>query len=445
MKILLKNANVLLVETSDIKKLDILIKDDQIDKIEENIVCRDAQIIDCHGKWIMPGLIDMHVHIKESFAPLFTASGVTTVRNTSGCIFELEDMIKANANAVTPRVITSDRLIDGPPGLWGPTSPYSINIDDEKSARDEVRRQVALGAELIKVYALLDRKIMAAVCDEASKHNKEVSADLVHSTHVHALEAGELGVTWLEHASGILQLISPEWSMKADTEIWDKMNWQEFDDNAIRNLCYKLLDHKVKLCPTITLYDQGYLADKPWKPHHPIIEKLEENKGMMKQWHYIMQSGSIKTKVGVQHNFIKKVSKIYHDIGGVVVCGTDTPAGVNVYPGMALHREMELFVESGFTEYEAIRAATIISADSINQPRLGRIEEGALADLIILNSDPVLNISNTKDIESIIKGGKVYSPSQLIGAVPNDEVNQKNFEVLLVKLKENGFNVDMFQ
>jgi len=92
MDLLLKNANVIFVDSSTVAKTDILIKNNQIELIA-NGIDEGAEIIDCSDKWVMPGLIDMHVHIKESFAPLFTASGVTTVRNTSGCILELEDMI----------------------------------------------------------------------------------------------------------------------------------------------------------------------------------------------------------------------------------------------------------------------------------------------------------------------------------------------------------------
>lgn len=445
MDLLLKNVNVIFVDTSMIAIFDILIRNGRIETIAENIVSQQAEEIDCSGKWIMPGLIDMHVHIKDSFAPLFTAAGITTVRNTSGSILELEGMMNAVISAKTPRVITSDRLIDGPPGLWGPTSPYSVNINDAKSAKEEVRRQVKLGAELIKVYGLLNADTLKAVCEEAVKYNKDVSADLVNSSNINALEAAKLGVRWFEHASGILQMFYPEWSMKANDDVWNRLDWNNFDNNKIKKICTELLKYDAKLCPTITLYDQGYLDDKPWKPNNAIIDKLEENKGLINQWKFIMQSGHIKNKIGIQREFIKRVSKIYHDIGGTVVCGTDTPAGVNVYPGMALHRELELFVESGFTEFEALRASTIIPADAMKQKKIGRIIEGVIADLIILNSNPTEEISNTKDIKYIIKGGKLYTPEEIIDAVPTDEENQNNLETLISKFKENDFSVDQFQ
>lgn len=442
--LLLKNANVIFVDDYKIKLSDILIKNGRIEEISSHITSDYAKIIDCSNQWIIPGLIDMHVHIRESFAPLFTAAGVTTVRNTSGSILELEEMMNADIAAKTPRVITSDRLIDGPPGLWGPTSPYSVNIDDVESAKREVSRQVELGAELIKVYGLLDATILKVVCDEAKKYHKEVSADLVHSSNINGLEAAEIGVKWFEHASGLLQVIHPDWSMKAESDVWEKIDWLNFDNCKIRDMCRKLLKYDANLCPTMTLYDQGYLNDKPWKPSDSIITKLEENKGLINQWKFLMQSGNIKNKIGIQNTFIKTVSKVYHDMGGTVVCGTDTPAGVNVYPGLALHRELELFVESGFTEFEALRASTIVSADAMERDDIGRIVKGAVADMIILKGNPIEEISNSRNIECIIKGGKLYRPDEIIDSVPTNDENQKNIARLIDKFKDHGFSVDQF-
>src|SRR5699024_8625925 len=114
----------------------------------------------------------MHVHIKEGFAPLFTASGVTTVRNTGGNVDELKDLIHAPNNAATPRVISADRIIDGPPGLWGESSPWNMNADSQQAAREEVVRQVKAGADFIKVYGWLPKETMEAVVDEANIYNK---------------------------------------------------------------------------------------------------------------------------------------------------------------------------------------------------------------------------------------------------------------------------------
>ena len=446
MRVLLKNANVIHVDKESISKSDVLIENGLIQSIKPNIanIQPGTRIIDCDNKWILPGLIDMHVHIKEGFSHLFTAAGVTTVRNMAGSLLELEELMNADNSAKTPRIISADRMIDGPPGIWGPTSPYNIITDDTDTARNEVRRQVQSGADLIKVYGWLNPDVMAAVCDEASRLRKVVSCDLIYSSHVNAVEAGKIGVSWNEHASGIVQMLYPEWTMQADEIIWDRIDWNNPDFNKIQEICVELLKYDVKICPTITIYDQAYLADKPWRANHIVTTKAEENIGLINQWEYISKSGAFKKKIGIQHKVIKTIAKVYHSMGGTVVCGTDSPAGVFTYPGMALHRELELFVESGFTEYDAIKAATIISADSLNRKDLGRVVEGTIADLIILNSNPIDHISNSKDIFLVVKGGTVHSPKDLLEAVPSEKENRENIEKNIEKFKKHGFPVDVY-
>lgn len=179
--ILLKDGNVLNMTTGLFEQKDILLHGDTILQVSADILVEDVLIISCENLWLIPGLIDMHVHIKENFAQYFTAAGVTTVRNTAGSIIELEQLMKAAADSFTPRVISADRMIDGPPGIWGADSPYNVNITEEQAAREEVRRQVALGAHFIKVYGWLDPMIMEIVVDEARQFGKEVSCDILHS------------------------------------------------------------------------------------------------------------------------------------------------------------------------------------------------------------------------------------------------------------------------
>ena len=210
---------------------DVYIEGHQIIKMDGQIEVDGAEIIDCTGKYLIPGLIDMHVHIKNNFATYFMAAGVTTVRNTAGSLIELLPFMKAEANNPIPRVISADRMIDGPPGLWGETSPYNINIDNTEDAKREVERQVNLGADFIKIYGWLKPDIMKAVIDEAKKYGKEVSCDILHSKDVDALDVAEMGMDWLEHATGIVQTMYPEWNMKSEKDVWEMIPWDAPEEN----------------------------------------------------------------------------------------------------------------------------------------------------------------------------------------------------------------------
>ena len=105
---------------------------------------------------------------------------------------------------------------------------------------------------------------------------------------------------------------------------------------------------------------------------------------------------------------------------------------------MALHRELEIFVEIGFTELEALQAATVNAAKSINLDGIGVIKEGSIADLVILNNNPLENIKHTKDIHTIVKGGKAYTQEEILSHVPNEEEVEKSMAKFIEEWEESG-------
>lgn len=413
--------------------------------LPERLVGSDAEVVDVEGKWLIPGLIDMHVHIKDSYAPLFVAAGVTTVRNTAGNVLELEEMRRAEASAVTPRIYSADRLIDGPPGLWGNTSPWNINVESEEEAKSEVCRQVAAGADFIKVYGWLSEENMAAVVDEAKRLGCEVSCDLVHSSTINAITAAKMGIKWNEHASGILQAMYPNWHMAADSDEWDRVPWDEPDDERIKEVCTELIENGVILCPTMTLYDQMVRTPNVWKPSgHPVTEEILKLEGLTGQWGRIGQYEDSLKKQGKPIDTIKRIAKIYHELGGRVIAGTDTPAGVWTWPGMALHRELELFVEAGFTEMDALRAATSGAAESMGKEDIGLISNGVIADIVILDENPLEDIRHTQKIDCIIKGGRLYTQQAIFGKLLSEEETMSSVIKFINKF-ENGKYVGLLE
>ena len=153
-----------------------------------------------------------------------------------------------------------------------------------------------------------------------------------------------------------------------------------------------------------------------------IIESLEKNNILIEHWSSMAEQAEVLyEQIGKLNKFTKLIAKTYFDLGGTVVTGTDTPALIWTFPGMALHRELELFVEIGFNEMEALQAATIKAAQSINLDTLGAIKEGYMANLVILDNNPLEDIKHTKDIHRVIKGGKVYSQEEILEHVPSNE------------------------
>lgn len=390
---------------------------------EDSDLPSEKETVDAEGKYIIPGLIDMHCHIKEDFAAQFVASGVTTVRNTAGNVFQLKKLIESPIDAPTPRVYSADRMIDGPPGLWGPTSFGNFVTDDPVEGRKEVKRQKDAGAKFIKVYGWISKEVMEAVVSEADKFGLEVSCDLIHSSQVNALDAAEIGVKWFEHASGFIQAIYPDWNPSAKQEEWDKIDWKHPDKDKIKELCMQMLQYNVNLCPTLIIFDQIDQLPDYWHPENAVAEATERKGWLKDHWLAMAKEhgDALKKQLGTQNQFIKDIAKTYADLGGTVVTGTDTPGGVWTLPGMGLHRELELFVEIEFTEMEALQAATVKAAKSIKMKDIGTIKEGNIADIVILNKNPLEDIEHTKDIDKVIKGGRIYCQEEILEKIPSEE------------------------
>ena len=282
----------------------------------------------------------------------------------------------------------------------------------------------------------LEPEWMKVVVDEAKKFGKEVSCDILHSKKVNAIDAANFGIDWLEHCSGMIQAMYPQWTMDAAEDIWDQVPWDNPDEQKIQELCELLLQKGMKLCPTLVLYDQMRLAENYWTLEHPIIQHIENSTHLFQHWEPAAQQKSGQKSFGKQVKTIQKIAYTYFKMGGVVVPGTDTPAGIYTYPGMALHRELQLFVEAGFTETEAIQQATMSAAKALNIDNLGMLKENYLADILILNSNPLENIEHTTDIHQVIKGGTVYTPQQLLEVVPTEEQMTIYTNELVDKFKE---------
>ncbi|MFD2043729.1 amidohydrolase family protein [Ornithinibacillus salinisoli] len=423
-KLFIKNGTIIDVENGISFVGAIEIEGNKIKRIinQDEVLPEGPDAIDANGKYIIPGLIDMHCHINEGFAPHFVASGVTTVRNTAGNVLLLNNLIQKPDHSPIPRVYVSDRMIDGTPGQWGPTSYGNFVTDDPEEARKEVRRQVEVGAKFIKLYGWIKRDVMEASADEAKKFGLEVSIDLINSKELTALDAAKAGVTWFEHASGFAQEIYKGWNPLVEQAEWSHINWEEPDQEKVKELCDKLLEYDVKICPTMVLFDQAMSYPNIWSPNNKVIESIENRKHPVEYWKsHEEHEEAIKRSTAVVNNLTKAIAKTYYDMGGTVVAGTDTPALLYTYPGMALHRELEIFVEIGFTEIEALQAATVNAAKSINLDDIGTIQEGKMADLVILNKNPLENIKHTQEIDFVVKGGKAYNQEEILSNIPSEE------------------------
>jgi imidazolonepropionase-like amidohydrolase len=399
-----------------------------------------ARVIDATGKFLIPGLWDMHVHAlrKERvsyFLPLFVVNGVTGIRdlgtNEEG-FASLNRLRKeiADGARMGPRIVAAGRILDGA----RPAVPdNSIPFANEAEARRAVRFLKQNGADFIKIYDGVPRDSYFAVVDEAKKQ------DIPFAGHVPAglnsFEASDAGQKSFEHLGNILRSCSTlEPSVineRADLTIktGDKPNdysaipariaartrleLETYSGEKCRRLFARFVVNETWQVPTLitkqrfALGDAGAFGNDPRMKYIPLAERetwRPENNFFLKY----RTAAFIEVRKRLYRKELELVDAM-HRAGVKFMAGTDIPAPYT-YPGFSLHDELALLVSAGFTPFEALRAATRNPAEYLNlSDKLGTIEKGKLADLVLLEANPLDDIGNTKRITAVVVNGRYLS------------------------------------
>jgi imidazolonepropionase-like amidohydrolase len=380
--------------------------------------------IDGGGKFLIPGLWDMHVHMvfgdwfphgREITLPLFIANGITGVRDMGGELEVLQQWRKeiADAKLIGPRIIMSGPMLDGPK----PRFPSSIAIntpEDGRKAVDDLKRR---GADFIKLQSLIPREAVFAIADEAKKQGITFVGHVPDS--VRASEASNAGQKSFEHLIGIFEGSSPledEFIKGAKTE---KQFLSTYDPKTANALFALLAKNQTWQCPTLVwerggnLIDQRDLAADTRAKYVPAYWKKMTWKRFTDQVEHDFNTDDLATR----KRFVEKeleVVKAMRDAGIPFLAGTDTPPGVYIFPGFSLHEELQRFVAAGFTPMEALQTATLNPAKFLGmEDRLGTIEKGKVADLVLLNANPLDDIRNTQKIDAVVANGRYFSRAEL--------------------------------
>ena len=348
----------------------------------EAAVPKGSQIINAEGLTVLPGLIDAHVHSRPWMWPLFLRFGVTTVRDVGND----PDFIFGVSGGGLPRIYACGPLLDGIPPFWGETA-VSVGLRSVQAARATAEQLVKRGASCLKVYARLPHDLMRAVVEVAASQGIPVAG---HVGAVSAREAVEMGVQSIEHVSGIRIPLPP------DTQ-----------ESLIRFLISK----GSYVVPT--LFHEETYAELPnlGNAQYPNLDLIPAS--VRRRW--LDWRNDFRFRGQTEDFFLrlKKVTgakaafiKAFHNAGGKVVAGSDTPNPFS-FPGIGVHEEMASLVNAGLTPMAAIMSATGVSAALLKAPDLGIVEEGKLADLVLVSGDPSRDISATRNIRVVIKGGTI--------------------------------------
>ena len=385
-----------------------------------------AQVLHADGKFIFPGLMDSHVHYAGFLAELLLAHGVTSVFDIGGRgAYHL-----ARREAIARGRIPGPRLFVAVESLLGPVQPGRIAYGPRgrqdkpvnvEQAIEVVRRAAAAGADVINIRRGLSQEAFQAAVAEAHKAGLPVVAQPI-GPFVFGREAAQAGADILEHAAGVNISVTKDpskWKGWGEVEIHslDTSPFADMDEAKAADIIRLLVDRKVSLEPDLVAEGRGFHRKrKEWEladysllanPALAYIPEGVRHKWLSnyREWDGLEPADWEQRKKGFE-NFQRLMGQ-FARAGGKVLTGTDTSSVGWAVAGIGLHYEMELLVEAGLTPMQAILAATRNPAEGYRVlNRVGTIEAGKLADLVIVNDDPLLDIRNTQKIEWVIQDGK---------------------------------------
>lgn len=402
---------------------------------------RKAVVVDGTGKFLIPGLWDMHVHgASDARAPwshlLFLANGVVGVRDMSGPIdANAWRATQASNQDPSPTIYLGSPIVDGPNPVW----PDSIVVTDEAEGREVVEQQRERGADFIKVYSKLSRNAYFAIADEAKKCGIPFEGHVPES--VTAAEASNAGQKGIEHLTRVADSCSKE-----EDSIASEMQRQEamfrapeatmaqkmdsgknlirlnmrvietFDGATAQSLFALFVKNRTWQCPTLTLLRAQ--ADDPPLANDPRLKYLSRDvrarwdDGHYKNFPPEARAAMIKLSKLQFEESLRIVGLMYR-AGVPILAGTDT-MNPQCFPGFGIHDELGLLVDAGLSPLAALQAATRNAAEFMGQlDRRGTIEAGKTADLVLLDKDPLADIHNTRSIEAVVLSGKLYPRAAL--------------------------------
>jgi imidazolonepropionase-like amidohydrolase len=394
----------------------------EVGRSSDIAVPRDARVIDAQGKWIIPGLMDMHAHIaigKNVPLELYLVNGVTTIRDPAGnlTLQRLARQEIESGRRLGPRLFFSGYVLDGNPPLW---PDLSIMADTEERAESATNFLIDQGAESIKIYNSITEPALVAIVRTARERGIPVIGHVPRSMTM--TRAVELGMDGLEHirVTG-RELLPVEEADKIDFLPFaqrEAMLWQRFDldSDKMKELVSFLAERKIFLDPTLTIDELSSLAlyeEQAKDPNNRFLPRDFINEADTAPDVFRLPP---ELKEAAAQGFRKRLQFIgmCGRAGVQILAGTDGVGTGTLLPGFGLQHELELLAQAGLTPMQVIQAATINAARALKKDKeLGSIEAGKLADLVILSASPLLDIRNTSKIDGVMLGGRLLDRKAL--------------------------------
>jgi imidazolonepropionase-like amidohydrolase len=359
----------------------VLVKGDRISAVGPSAsveVPSNAHVVEAKDKFLIPGLWDMHGHLTdatEDAFPLLIMNGVTGVRDMGGELDQIDSWRAEieSGSRIGPHIVRAGPFVDGPkPGV-----PHRLTVRTPEEARKAVRDLKAKGVDLIKVHNALPPEAFFALMEEARKEHIPVAVHLPKG--VSSAEASDAGAASLEHVETMYE--SATWRKGATAKTIEEAV-DEISGPAGEELFRRFVKNGTWYVPTLVAYERGFVlwSNDP-EALKPRLEIHEKNIEVVRKMH----------KAGVQ-----------------MMAGSDF-SDWGMVPGVDLHNELALLVEAGFTPLEALQSATLNPAKFLGKTdAFGTIQARRMADMVLLDMNPLEDISHTRKIHAVVLGGRYF-------------------------------------
>lgn len=388
---------------------------------------RGARVIDGTGKYLMPGLADMHVHLPReddadpAVLALFVANGVTTIRNMWGVPAHLQWRSQiAAGELIGPTIYTTGPITDGDPPLW----PGSALVTEPGQAEPELLAQMAAGYDAMKVMTNLRPEVYDAILIASAKHGFPVYGHAPSRVGLRgALGRGQRS---FEHLLDFVYALLPDDSaVRSDlVGAFEQHDFRAIFDAPYRaassagipTLAEEIAGAGVWICPTLVVTQRFLAAPVELEAlgRSPVLSFVAP--GTREDWEAFMaRRPSYLSEDGMQQGLSleKALLEALHDAKARLLLGTDTP-NQYVVAGFSVHDELNNFVAAGMTPYEALNAATRNAAEFLGAlEEFGTVGAGQRADLILVEADPLEDVANVEKRVGVMLAGRWLAEAEL--------------------------------
>ncbi len=449
---LIRGATVLIGDTSPPRPgIDVLVADGTIRAVAPTGSLPDdqtkgARIVEADGRFLVPGFVESHAHLtlgpvelqlEEGRPPALSvradpevtrrsllsllAHGITTVRDPGSDTergVALRDRI-GTGEILGPRLFVAGRVID-----HHEFAGLTDAVENADGVRRAVREQVEAGVDMVKLYTTLTPEEVAAGVDEA--HRLGVPA----VAHLHATswtEAAQLGLDHLVHIiPGSSKLLPEQTQAEYDAiplptrQFFRWFHAVDLDGPEIQGMLEALRQSGTSVDPTMVAFDAAFQGNRPFYKQSPDLSLAAPS--LVENWNafFTFDMGWSPTDYQEAQAAWPKVLELtrrLHDAGVLLTAGTDAN-NPWIVPGPSFHRELELFVDAGIPPLQVLAIGARNGARVLGiEDRIGTIEEGKEADLVLLRSDPSVSIEATRDIEWVMLDGRILAPESLLAEI----------------------------